>query len=167
MPDGGFWDFTADMSHGDLAYSDQALPAHTDTTYFTDSAGLQCFHLLSHTGTGGETLLVDGFYAASKLTTRSYDTLSRLKVPFHASGDSRFLLRPDNQPVLQHDHRGRLVQVRWNNEDRGILGEGWSATDMADWYDAAREYEGIIRSREAEYWTKLEPGSMIGTSKGM
>lgn len=33
---GGFWDFTADLAHGDLAYSEQELRAHTDTTYFTD-----------------------------------------------------------------------------------------------------------------------------------
>lgn len=33
---GGFWDFTADLQHGDLAYSDLPLRAHTDTTYFTD-----------------------------------------------------------------------------------------------------------------------------------
>lgn len=33
---GGFWDFTADLKHGDLAYSDQELRGHTDTTYFTD-----------------------------------------------------------------------------------------------------------------------------------
>lgn len=33
---GGFWDFTANLEHGDLAYSDVRLEAHTDTTYFTD-----------------------------------------------------------------------------------------------------------------------------------
>jgi trimethyllysine dioxygenase len=33
---GGFWDFTADLKHGDLAYSDKELRGHTDTTYFTD-----------------------------------------------------------------------------------------------------------------------------------
>lgn len=32
----GFWDFTADLKHGDLAYSDVLLQGHTDTTYFTD-----------------------------------------------------------------------------------------------------------------------------------
>ena len=32
--DGEFWDFTADMAKGDTAYTNMALPAHTDTTYF-------------------------------------------------------------------------------------------------------------------------------------
>lgn len=33
---GGFWVFEPVMEHGDLAYSDVLLQAHTDTTYFTD-----------------------------------------------------------------------------------------------------------------------------------
>jgi len=36
---GGFWDFTSDLGHGDTAYTDLALGAHTDTTYFTDPVG--------------------------------------------------------------------------------------------------------------------------------
>ena len=46
---GGFYDFTADLTHKDTAYTNLALPAHTDNTYFTDPSGLQMFHLLSHT----------------------------------------------------------------------------------------------------------------------
>ncbi|EUC56962.1 taurine catabolism dioxygenase, TauD/TfdA family protein, partial [Rhizoctonia solani AG-3 Rhs1AP] len=30
---GGFWDFTSDLEHGDTAYTNLALGAHTDTTY--------------------------------------------------------------------------------------------------------------------------------------
>jgi trimethyllysine dioxygenase len=44
-----------------------ALPAHTDTTYFSEPVGLQFFHLLEHRGTGGKSLYVDGFNAALKL----------------------------------------------------------------------------------------------------
>ncbi|KAG8889332.1 hypothetical protein FRB99_003996, partial [Tulasnella sp. 403] len=31
---GGFWDFTSDLKHGDTAYTNLALKAHTDGTYF-------------------------------------------------------------------------------------------------------------------------------------
>lgn len=33
-PDGKFWEFTADMAKGDTAYTNLALGAHTDNTYF-------------------------------------------------------------------------------------------------------------------------------------
>ncbi|KAG5461744.1 MAG: hypothetical protein BJ554DRAFT_6010 [Olpidium bornovanus] len=36
---GGFWDFTANLAHHDLAYTTYRLGAHTDTTYFTDPVG--------------------------------------------------------------------------------------------------------------------------------
>ena len=150
------------MAHGDLAYSNQALPAHTDTTYFTDPAGLQIFHLLSHDGKGGESLLVDGFYTASRLSRSAYETLSRLSVPSHASGNPEHQLRPCSRPSIFHDDQGQLVQVRWNNEDRGVLGQGWSASEVSAWYKAAREFESLNRSAEAEYWFKLEPGTMVG-----
>lgn len=156
------------MSHGDLAYSTESLPAHTDTTYFTDPAGLQIFHKLSHPppGEGGISLLVDGFYVASllkELRPESYDTLSRLSVPAHASGTAGTLLRPPiSQPVLRHDEAGELAQVRWNNEDRGVLGSHWSPDDVKAWYTAARDYERLIRSDDAEYWAGLQPGTMLG-----
>jgi trimethyllysine dioxygenase len=152
------------MAHGDLAYSNQALPAHTDTTYFTDPAGLQIFHLLSHEGEGGSSLLVDGFYAASKLDKEDFEVLRRLKVPRHASGSKGYLLQPEDSSVLRCDEDGRLLQVRWNNEDRGVIGQGWSAKDVEDWYRAARRYEEILQSKEAEYWVQLEPGTMVGES---
>lgn len=166
--DGGFWDFTSDMSKGDLAYSSESLPAHTDTTYFSDPAGLQIFHLLSHPppGTGGTTLLVDGFQAASLLETTdpaAYSTLSRLRVPAHASGTPGTLLRPViSQPVLRHDEYGHLAQVRWNNEDRGVIGQGWQPEDVKAWYSAAKRFEDLLTSHDLEYWIQLTPGTVIG-----
>jgi len=40
---GEVWDFTSDLSHGDTAYTNLALQAHTDTTYFTDPVGFLNF----------------------------------------------------------------------------------------------------------------------------
>jgi trimethyllysine dioxygenase len=154
------------MAHGDLAYSSEALPAHTDTTYFTDPAGLQIFHLLSHTGKGGTTLLLDAFYTANILSTlypTSYSLLSRLRIPFHASGNFGTLLRPViSQPILRHDGMGHLVQVRWNNEDRGVVGAGWRPDEVRGWYRAARQFEELCRDDDAEYWVQLGPGTMLG-----
>jgi trimethyllysine dioxygenase len=92
-----------------------------------------------------------------------YDVLSRLRIPCHASGTPGTLMRPPlSQPVLQHDENGRLVQVRWNNEDRGVLGQGWQAEDVGAWYRAARIFEELSRAPDAEYWVQLSPGTMVG-----
>lgn len=154
------------MSKGDLAYSSEGLPAHTDTTYFSDPAGLQIFHLLSHPppGQGGTTLLVDSFRAAAQLRELdpdAYDLLSRLGTPAHASGTRGSLLRPVKEyPVFNHDQRGDLIQVRWNNEDRGVIGRGWKPTEMAEWYRAMVKFEKCLQ--ENEYWVQLHPGTVVG-----
>lgn len=168
---GQFWEFTADMAHGDLAYSNQALGAHTDGSYFVDPAGLQIFHLLAHPppGTGGESLLVDGFTCAAALRAESpedYGMLSRLKTSAIAAGSKGFLYHTaEGHPVFTHDQAGALVGVRWNNEDRAKLGgaaQGWSQADVDAWYRAARRWEGILRRKEHQVWAKLQPGTVVG-----
>ncbi|PWN27280.1 Trimethyllysine dioxygenase [Jaminaea rosea] len=170
---GGFWDFTSDLSHGDTAYTDLALGAHTDTTYFTDPAGLQMFHLLSHEPSsqgvqpsGGASLLVDGFLAAKVLRDvhpQAYETLSAVRISTHSAGDEATLVRPlltAGYPILNHDPRtGKLVLVRYNNDDRSTLHleEG----EVEPFYDALRKWQEIITSKEGEYWEQLTPGRAL------
>uniref|UniRef100_A0A2K5D6Y8 trimethyllysine dioxygenase n=1 Tax=Aotus nancymaae TaxID=37293 RepID=A0A2K5D6Y8_AOTNA len=68
---GRMWYFTSDFSRGDTAYTKLALDRHTDTTYFQEPCGVQVFHCLKHEGTGGRTLLVDGFYAAHQVLQKA------------------------------------------------------------------------------------------------
>ena len=171
---GGLWDFTSNLFKKDTAYTSLALAAHTDTTYFTDPCGLQMFHLLSHTdGEGGESLLVDGFKAAAILQNedpQAYETLSTVNVPTHASGNEAISIQPSRGfPVLNHKNPRQppkfvdLIQVRWNNDDRGILDEHMSPWVADRWYHAARKWNEIIRRPENEYWAQLKPAMPIST----
>lgn len=111
----------------------------------TDPCGLQLFHLLSHTqGSGGATLLVDGFYVASILKDLHpdiYYTLSNVPVPAHAAGETASLYRPfppSGYPVLSHDPvTGELSQVRWNNDDRSVMSH--------------------LKPSEVEAWSRVSP----------
>jgi trimethyllysine dioxygenase len=161
---GKFWDFTSDLSMKDTAYTDLALPAHTDTTYFSDPCGLQMFHLLEHSnGSGGASLLVDGFYAAAVLKAEdpdAYRILSTKAVPSHASGNSGLSVQPYAPfPVLNHHPvTGELFQVRWNNDDRATMDQWDNPEELEQWYDAARKWSAILRRPESEYWEQLRPG---------
>lgn len=138
---GGFYDFTSDLSSKDTAYTSESLEPHTDNTYFTEPAGLQALHLLSHTqGSGGESSLVDGFRAATELFNtdfRAYRTLSTIPVYAHASGNDGISIQPaEPRPVLDHGRRdGVLQQVRWNNADRAGLSAKLHSVGV--WYEAA------------------------------
>lgn len=138
---GAFYDFTSDLSSKDTAYTSESLEPHTDTTYFTEPSGLQALHMLSHTeGSGGESSLVDGFAAATKLYEQdrnAYSVLGRFGVYGHASGNEGISIQPhQGVPVLSFDNaRGYLTQVRWNNADRA--GVECSMRKIDRWYDAA------------------------------
>jgi trimethyllysine dioxygenase len=167
---GGFYDFTSDLTMKDTAYTDLALSPHTDTTYFTDPAGLQMFHLLSHTeGSGGETVLIDGFNAANRLlkeSPRDYKILATTPVVWHASGNPGITITPSRRfPVLNlkvedgPDTIFNLLQIRWNNADRGWVPAFNNHIPVADrWYKAARKFDEILKSESMQYWTQLKPG---------
>jgi trimethyllysine dioxygenase len=162
---GGFYDFTADLASKDTAYTNIALEAHTDTTYFSDPAGLQAFHLLSHTdGSGGASLLVDGFKVAEELRATdpgAYDILSKVNVHGHASGNEGISIQPYRGfPVLEHDPAtGDLLRVRWNSSDRASI--ELPIQDVEIWYDAARKFDTLLKKKENEYWEQLTPGRVL------
>ncbi|KAK1999711.1 trimethyllysine dioxygenase [Colletotrichum falcatum] len=173
---GGFYDFIPDLAMADTAYTNIALPAHTDTTYFTDPAGLQAFHMLSHEPPpgqeqpkdgklGGESLLVDAFHAARillKEDPKAYEILSKVRLPWHASGNKGITISPDKRyPVLELDEEtGELQRVRWNNDDRGVV-PFTKHVSPTEWYAAARKWNAILQRRDVEYWVQLEPGQVL------
>jgi len=162
---GGFYDFTADLASKDTAYTNMALEAHTDTTYFSDPAGLQAFHLLEHTGgSGGTSLLVDGFHVAQTLlreNPKAYNILATVHVHAHASGNEDTSIQAYRGfPVLEHDlTTGNLVRVRWNNADRAAV--GLPIDQVEQWYDAARAFNALVKKKENEYWEQLQPGRVL------
>ncbi|TVY47682.1 Trimethyllysine dioxygenase [Lachnellula occidentalis] len=151
---GGFYDFTSDLTMKDTAYTTLALPAHTDNTYFTDPAGLQMFHLLSHTDGAGD--------------PDAHMTLSRTPVSWHASGNDGITITPCRKfPVFNYGDTAEgeaatLQQVRWNDADRGVVALRESDGMGAErWYGAARKWEAMLRRPDLAYWAQLEPGRAL------
>ena len=167
---GAFFDFTADLASKDTAYTSLALGAHTDTTYFSDPIGLQMLHILHHTqGSGGASLLVDGFRAAMTLKEEdpeAYRILSEVRVPTHASGNEDVSIRPSVPfPVLNHHPlTGDLMQVRWNNDDRATMDRWKSEAELEAWYHAARKWSHMLKRDQSEYWEQLRPGRPLSES---
>ena len=149
-----------------------ALGAHTDNTYFTDPAGLQTFHMLSHTnGNGGASLLVDGFRAANILRSESPDAfndLCQIEINSHSSGNDGISITPQRSfPVFVTEIASskippEVIQIRWNNDDRAIL-SARRQEENAKFYAAARKWVDILRRPESEYWVQLQPGRPLGT----
>lgn len=161
----GMWSFTADLAHADTAYTQLALGAHTDNTYFTEPAGLQMFHKLEFEGKGGDSLFVDGFSVAKQLKALSpnaYRTLSNTLVPTHSAGDENVLIVPTPRanPILNHGPDGELYQIRYNNDDRSTL-DHLSSTQLEEFYDALFLWSDLLKSKKNELWDTLSPGRVV------
>ncbi|CAG8477896.1 4350_t:CDS:10 [Acaulospora morrowiae] len=163
---GKFWDFTANLEHGDTAYTNLKLKAHTDNTYFTEPSGLQMFHLIEFDGKGGESLLVDGFWVARQLKMKSpvsYHTLSTVPIPAHSAGDSNTLVQPTPvaHPILNHDPLDHsLYQIRYNNDDRSTM-DHLSSGQVLEFYEALKKWDDELSDKENEYWFQLRPGRVL------
>ncbi|HEX5017391.1 MAG TPA: trimethyllysine dioxygenase [Actinomycetes bacterium] len=156
---GGFWEFEADMSKADTAYTNIELLSHTDATYSND-APVQLLHCLYFDGTGGESTIADSFRVASELKQQSpqhYETLSTVMVPGQYIGDGSHLMAA--RPLLRHDHHGNLVQVSFNNADRApfLL----PPDEMVAFYDAIRAFDRLSNEHRLQWRHQLEPGEAM------
>ncbi|XP_029375474.1 trimethyllysine dioxygenase, mitochondrial isoform X2 [Echeneis naucrates] len=163
---GRVWSFTSDFSRGDTAYSQLSLDRHTDTSYFQEPCGIQVFHCLKHEGTGGRTLLVDGFYAAEKLRQQSPENFKLLA---HVPIKHDYIENTANHqnhmtgigPVLNvYPWNNELYLIRYNNYDRSVINT--VPHDIVHrWYMAHRDLTTELRRPENELWVKLTPGKVI------
>lgn len=156
---GGFWEFEADMSKADTAYTNIELLSHTDATYSND-APVQLLHCLYFEGTGGESTIADSFNVAAELKKQSpqhYETLSTVLVPGQYIGDGAHLMAA--RPVLRHDYRGNLVQVSFNNADRApfLL----APDEMIAFYDAVRAFDILSNEDRLQWRHQLVPGEAM------
>ena len=156
---GGFWEFEADMSKADTAYTNIELLSHTDATYSND-APVQLLHCLYFEGTGGESTIADSFRVALELKKQSpkhYETLSTVLVPGQYIGDGAHLMAA--RPLLRHDSHGNLVQVSFNNADRApfLL----PADEMVEFYDAIRAFDNLSNEHRLQWRHQLEPGEAM------
>ncbi|KFP68276.1 hypothetical protein N322_08171 [Cariama cristata] len=163
---GRMWYFTSDFSRGDTAYTKLALDRHTDTTYFQEPCGIQVFHCLKHEGTGGRTLLVDGFYAAEQVLQQAPDQFELLsKVPLKHEyvenvGDCHNHMIGVGPVLNVYPWNNELYLIRYNNYDRAVINT--VPYDVVHrWYAAHRTLTAELRRPENELWVKLKPGKAL------
>ena len=142
------------------------------------------FHLLEHDGEGGESLFQDAFYAARQLYKhhpRSFQTLARVPMPSSYVDKSDHYTPAIPGPILvcqrtwdtrAHLTPADLLQVRHNNDDRGILG-GTSAPwirgrgAMRDLYRALTHWQAALAGElgadreDGQLWMRLRPGTAV------
>ncbi|MEM8497559.1 MAG: TauD/TfdA family dioxygenase [Pseudomonadota bacterium] len=150
---GTYWPLSADLSeHEDSAYSTQTLLPHTDGTYYHNASGLQMFNCLEFDGTGGESVLVDGFAIAAEMKEHCpehFETLCAVSVPGQYLEPGVHLYA--ERPVIRLNSHCELQQVSFNNYDRAPM--HMDENSLAAFYAAYAEFNR--RSVDEANWLKI------------
>jgi hypothetical protein len=141
---GSIWSTNAEMqqeglSTADSAYSNEALPLHTDMTYYRDPPGLQLFTMVSPAPIGGESTFADGLAIAERMREKhpeEFDTLCRTvrryrsideSTGWHFEGSGPVFKAIDRLQNCPHEYLetikganrwGAVVGIRHNDLDR-------------------------------------------------
>ena len=107
-------------TYGDLAYSNEYLPPHTDTTYFYPSVGLHAIISMfkwycKKDFKNGQSTLTDGF---NLLTELWLFYKFKLKSMYLDSSDLYF---NDNQFMIGLNSDNSIKYLSWNNDDRANM----------------------------------------------
>lgn len=145
-----------------VVHSSVYLGAHNDNTYFNDAAGLQIFHCIQHSGSGGENFLVDGFRAAENIKANSPDVFERLVttiVTAEYKEDGRH--HKHSAPIINLcPLTQEIVQVRFNLNDRAPLKMN-STRKIRQFYDDLKVLSRELENPENRITFKLEPGTVL------
>lgn len=152
-----------ELEHGDTAYTNLALAAHTDGTYFADPPGLQFFQIPEHSGSGGETVLVDGFHVAERLQEEApaaWRLLSSTPLHFHYYEQGVCLRRAG--PVFTQTPGGRLLRYSYNNDDRTAA--YLPPEEEEAHYAALSALLRLLAARESQCRVRLRPDQLLVTN---
>ena len=157
---GRFFEVRADPDPINLANTPLGLSCHTDNPYRDPVPGLQLLHCLVADNDGGESVVVDGFKAASILRDEApaeFDLLTRHTVPFRFSSANADLIA--RARLITLDDVGEIAEVRFNN--RSIATFDLPSDIMPAFYRAYRRFAEVLQRPNLEVGFKAGPGDLF------
>ena len=143
------------------AYTSQPLSAHTDLSTREYQPGLQFFFCMENSVTGGETILTDGLAIAEKIRIDhpdEYRFLVEQPIPFvNTDADSEYRYEV---PILETDHRGKIVTVRFTYWLRAPMTGDMKTLDQC--YRALRLFHHYADHQDYQLTFALKPGDLLG-----
>ncbi|XP_041353182.1 trimethyllysine dioxygenase, mitochondrial-like [Gigantopelta aegis] len=146
----------------DTAYTNTELGAHNDTCYFTAPIGVMALHCLMHDGTGGETLLVDGFQVAEKLRQEdpaAFTNLTNQIVP-HEYVEEGFHIHSHGRVLTIHPASKEMENIRFNPYDMAPL-DTIPPNEVEQFYKDYKKLTKLIYDPANSFWFKLHPGMLV------
>lgn len=158
---GRLFDVVSVENPANLAYTGLALGNHTDNPYRDPVPQLQLLHCLEAAAEGGDSIVVDGFFAAERLRREHPDDfalLTRHAVPFRYVETDRVDLRC-TAPLIELDTEGEVRAVRYNN--RSAAPFDLPEEIVAPYYRAYRRFGRLLHDADATAGFKLAAGDLF------
>ncbi|XP_063859270.1 gamma-butyrobetaine dioxygenase-like [Scylla paramamosain] len=155
------------MDPNNLAFTDDCLDMHTDLPCLAAKPEIQMLHVIKQfPGEGGETMISDGFTAASKLKKNHpeyFDTLAKTLVNFVDVGieDGVKFHICWRAPVIELDVGGSIRTVNWHQMSRDSRFQVSSSEAAVKWYSAALAFRDLLYDADNLVELKLQSGDMI------
>jgi len=157
---GALFEVRTEVNPNNLAYTNMGLGSHTDNPYRDPVPTVQLLHCLESSTEGGDSVLVDGFKAATVLRQESkedFDILTSTWINFRFS-DAKTDLR-SRVPMIELNDNNEIVKVRYNN--RSIDTIKLPENKIRPFYKAYRHWNEIIERDDLKIIFKLSEGDLM------
>jgi gamma-butyrobetaine dioxygenase len=135
---------------------------HTDEPFRYAPPGFIFFHAIrTGAGTGGTSLMVDGFHVAERIRTRTpelFDLLTRHGVTFHREHEGEVFFSAEVH-VISLDAAGAVTGIRYNDR---CLAPQWAPLGRIDGLiEALAELTRLICDPQNQFQHQLQPGEVL------
>ena len=157
---GALFEVRTEINPNNLAYTNLGLGSHTDNPYRDPVPTVQLLHCLESFTEGGDSILVDGFKAASILRDESKENFLTLTSSWinYRFTDSKTDLR-SRVPMIELNDNNEIIKVRYNN--RSIDTIKVPKDKMRSFYKAYRHWSEVIERDELKIQFRLSEGSLM------
>lgn len=128
-----------------LAYTNLALPLHTDLSNFETPPGYQFLHCLANDCEGGESVFADGLKVLEDMRIEQpayFTLLASHAIPYRFHDDKHDIRH--HHPVINLDHNDNIVELKYNAHLAGVF--DLPEAIMHDYYIAYRDLMARLRS---------------------
>jgi [2-(trimethylamino)ethyl]phosphonate dioxygenase len=157
---GRVFDVRSVAEANNLAYTNRALPVHTDNPYRDPVPGFQLLHCLSAAGEGGDSIFVDGMAVAERIRVEDPDaftTLCQTPILFRFQDATVDLVA--ERTMLELDTQGQFRAIHYN--DRSIAPLPLKGPRLKKYYPAYRKLAALLHEPARLVVCRLEPHDLV------
>ena len=157
---GSLFEVRIEVNPNNLAYTNMGIGSHTDNPYRDPVPTVQLLHCLESSTEGGDSVLVDGFKAATLLRQESkqdFDILTDTWINFRFSDTSTDLR--SRVPMIEINDKNEIIKVRYNNRSIDTL--KLPPDKIKPFYKAYRHWGEAIERDDLKITFRLSEGDLM------